>query len=506
MKLSFIIFLFGIILLGGILRFYNISANPPGLYIDEVSIGLNAYDILKTGKDQYGFSYPLTFKSFGDYKLPFYVYSVSLSMAIFGKTDFSVRFPSALAGTLTILVVFLLTRELLKDDKQTKKAANILALLAAAIFAILPWHIQFSRGGFEVCVGLLLYSTALFFGIRYWKSSRIWYLIPVILLLSLSEYTYHSYRIISPLTFFIVTAAAFFKEKKHFKNLLTAFIVFIFLSLPLILFSFSAQGQERLLGTSALSNSFSSIAGITKNVLIFLNNYLSYFSLTFLFHLGDQANRHQVQNFGLLYFWQLPFCIAGLYFLTKTKNIMIRSIIIFLFLIAPVAPAIALPSPQTLRSLLLTIPFTLLTGLGIYQIYLQKNKWIRFIFVITAVLALVSFVYFLNYYFVQYPKESQIDWGGGCKQIAYQIQKDLPRYDYVVVDNNLGCVHEYFSFYIPSVNINYVGASWLKPKSWGTKKVLYVRPFYGNNKPENLEKNIYIANVNHDVFAQFYNL
>src|ERR1035437_1701780 len=108
MKLPFIILLFGVILLGAVLRFYNVSNNPPGLYTDEVSIGLNAYDILKTGKDQYGYSYPLAFKSFGDYKMPVYVYLVSLSMVFFGKTEFAVRFPSALAGTLTILVVFLL--------------------------------------------------------------------------------------------------------------------------------------------------------------------------------------------------------------------------------------------------------------------------------------------------------------------------------------------------------------------------------------------------------------
>lgn len=56
MKLSLAILLFAVILLGAVLRFYNISNNPPGLYLDEASIGLNAYDILKTGKDQYGYS------------------------------------------------------------------------------------------------------------------------------------------------------------------------------------------------------------------------------------------------------------------------------------------------------------------------------------------------------------------------------------------------------------------------------------------------------------------
>jgi len=507
MKLPFIIALFGIIFLGGFLRFYNISSNPSGLYTDEVSIGLNAYDILKTGKDQYGVSFPLAFKSFGDYKMPVYIYLVSLSMMFFGKTDFSVRFPSALAGTLTILVVFFLFRQLLKSDKQTKKVADTLSLIAAGLFAILPWHLQFSRGGFEVCVALFFYSLGIFWGLRYWNTRKWLYLLGVMLCFCVSEYTYQAYRIISPLTFFLITIAVFFKEKKIFKNFLLAFIAFITLSFPLVVFSFTSQGQERLLGTSAFAQtSFNNIAGIAKGVAIFLNNYISYFSLTFLFHLGDQANRHQVQNFGLLYFWQLPFCIAGIYFLTKTKNTMLRFIMIFLFLIAPVAPAIALPSPQTLRFLLATVPFTFLTALGIYQIYIQRNKWTKFIFAATAAFVLISFVYFLDYYFVQYPKESQIDWGSGCKQITSQIQKNSTRYNYIVVDKNLNCIPEYFSFYVPSIPLKYVDSSWMKPTAWKDKKVLYARPFYGNNKPENLEENIYIANVNHDIFAQLYKL
>jgi 4-amino-4-deoxy-L-arabinose transferase-like glycosyltransferase len=508
MKLPFFILLSAVILLGGILRFYNVSNNPPGLYLDEVSIGLNAYDILKTGKDQYGFSYPLTFKSFGDYKMPVYIYLVSLSMIFFGKTDLAVRFPSALAGTLTVLVVFLLIRELLKNDKQTKSLANVVALVGSLVFAILPWHLQFSRGGFEVCVAVFFYGLGLFLGLRFWNTKKWLYLLGVVLCLCISEYTYQAYRVISPLTFLLITMVLFFKDKKLFKNFLTAFFIFIVISFPLIAFSFTPQGQERLLGTSAFSRGIFSagIIGFTKDIIIFLNNYLSYFSLTFLFHLGDQINRHQVQDFGLLYFWQLPFLVAGFYFLTKTKNTLLRFMTIFLLLIYPVAPAIALPSPQTLRSLLATIPLTILTALGIYQIYIQRNKLTKLLFVITTIFALVSFVYFLDYYFIQYPKESLIDWGAECKLITSQIKQESNKYSHIVIDKNLGCIPEYFSFYIPSIPLEYANPSWEKPAAWNNQKVLYVRPFYGKAKPDKLEENIYLTNINHDIFAQFYNL
>src|SRR5258706_13079528 len=93
-----------IVLFGAFLRFYHIDTLPPGLYIDEVSIGYNAYTILTTGKDEYGVIFPLFFRSFGDYKPPVYIYMTSGAMAISGKNEYAVRLLSSLFETATIIV------------------------------------------------------------------------------------------------------------------------------------------------------------------------------------------------------------------------------------------------------------------------------------------------------------------------------------------------------------------------------------------------------------------
>src|SRR6185437_13530166 len=116
MKLQIILFLL-IVILGFFLRFIDVSQNPPGLYIYEASIGYNAYTILTTGKDEYGIPHPLWFRSFGDYKLPVYIYSVAGAMSIFGKTEFAVRIPSILSGTLTIVFFYLFLKKLLELEK-----------------------------------------------------------------------------------------------------------------------------------------------------------------------------------------------------------------------------------------------------------------------------------------------------------------------------------------------------------------------------------------------------
>src|SRR3989344_1327591 len=113
MKKKEIITLLAIIILAVVLRFYKLGTTPPSLYWDEVSLGYNAYSILKTGFDEHHHFLPLTnFAAFGDYKPPGYIYATVPSIALFGLNEFAVRFPSALAGTLTVLVTYFLVVEL----------------------------------------------------------------------------------------------------------------------------------------------------------------------------------------------------------------------------------------------------------------------------------------------------------------------------------------------------------------------------------------------------------
>jgi len=503
-----ILFFTIIIIIGGLLRFADITADPPGLYIDEISIGLNAYDILHTGKDQYGYSYPFAFKSFGDYKMPVYIYLVSFSMILFGKTELAVRFPSALAGTLTIIVIFFLTKKLVENENKMKKHASILALLSAGTLAILPWHIQFSRGGFEVTVALFFYSTGLLLSIIFLKRNRLKYIFLAAIFFALAMYTYHTYRLLSPLIVFIELLYTT-KNKKYFKNMLLAFVLFCFLAYPMISFSLTPIGQTRLQETSAFVNN-PYPQGIENNLadgIIFFDNYLSFFSLSYLFHTGDQINRHQIANFGLLYLWQLPFITAGIYFLIKkTRNNLLRFSIFILLLIAPIPAAFAVPSPHTLRLLLSAIPFSILTAFGLYHIFTLKKPWGKFIIALTVFFVIAESCYFLDYYFIHYPKTALIDWGGQCKQVAQDIQTESSHYKYIVVDRNSDCIPEYFMFYIPTIPLVYADAEWRQPSTWKNKTFLYVRPFYGNIHPNNLIYNVYLSNTDHDIFVQFLRL
>src|SRR3989338_4459229 len=112
-SISRYIILIAIVALGFLLRIFKLGEVPVSLSWDEAAIGYNAYSIVQTGKDEYGTAWPLLFKSFNDYKLPGYVYSTALSIKLLGLSDFAVRLPSALFGTLTILAFYFLLRSLM---------------------------------------------------------------------------------------------------------------------------------------------------------------------------------------------------------------------------------------------------------------------------------------------------------------------------------------------------------------------------------------------------------
>jgi len=147
-----------IIFLSAALRLIAVSQVPPALYQDESAIGYNAYSILQIGKDEYGTSYPLYFKSFGDYKLPVYIYLTAISEKMFGLNEFAVRFPSILAGIFAVIILFFFIRYLTKN--------TTLAFLTAVVLSLNPAHIFFSRAGFEVNVALTFALAGCYFFVR----------------------------------------------------------------------------------------------------------------------------------------------------------------------------------------------------------------------------------------------------------------------------------------------------------------------------------------------------
>ena len=111
------------------LFFYKMNVSPPALNADEVSNAYDAYSILKTGKDQYGNTMPLRFKSFGDYKLPLLTYLAVPFIRAFGLTETGIRMVNLPFVLFFPFVIYLLTQEVF-NKKRVSLLAAFLSILA----------------------------------------------------------------------------------------------------------------------------------------------------------------------------------------------------------------------------------------------------------------------------------------------------------------------------------------------------------------------------------------
>lgn len=358
--------IFGVILiLAFSIRFIGLDSIPPGLYDDEVSIGYNAYSILHNGTDEYGISYPLYFKAFGEYKLPVYIYLDTLAIALFGKNAFAVRFPSAFFGGLTVFILYLFIKQLLSLDG-SPKFLRFLPLLSSFFLAIIPWHFQFSRAAYEATVALFLYLLGCYLFTLYFKNKKTSLLFFSIISFTLTEYTYNAYRITTLLTL-IVICFVLYKQKIFTKNrsLITAIFTLV-LHLPIFLFSLSAEGVTRFNQTSAFEDYHNTFILLKPFVfaIVFIKNYLSYFSFSHLFQITDRNIRFYINSdFSLLFHFMLPLVIIGIVFFFKVKAVRLKYTVLGLFFLAPLSSALTI-SPHALRSFLMVIPLCIFIAYG----------------------------------------------------------------------------------------------------------------------------------------------
>ena len=183
------------------------ESNPPSLTWDEAAWGYNAYSLGIDGKDEFGKFLPYTYlESFGDYKPPMYAYLDVIPVKVLGLNEFATRFPSALFGTLAVLVTYFLVKRIFwKSDKNQKYA-----LFASFFLAISPWHILLSRAAFEANVA----SFFIIFGVWAFLAGvqeKKWYLILSAVSFALSFYTFNTARVVSPIL--VVLLAIMFLEK-----------------------------------------------------------------------------------------------------------------------------------------------------------------------------------------------------------------------------------------------------------------------------------------------------
>jgi hypothetical protein len=285
-------------------------------------------------------------------------------------------------------------------------------------------------------------------------------------------------------------------------------MMFFVLIIPIAQFSFTKEGSERFAQTSAFSEypAHSNLEKIAVYPLVYLKNYISFFSLNCLFNFGDGNGRHQIATFGLFYRWEFFFLLIGLYFLAKQKKSYLFAVLLGMLLLAVVPAALSRPSPHSLRPILMVVPLTIIVSLGFLGVLAWVKRY-RLPFILLILLVVIyEFVYMAHFYSYHYPKINALDWGSGYKELVLATQELKDKYPMIVVDGRLSDSKAYFNFYGNDIHYEFIGDNWSKPETLKDKKILYIRPYYGSKRGEHIIKNVMLPNGRDDIFAQFWEI
>ena len=436
------------------MRFSKLGSIPPSLNWDEVAIGWNAKTIFHTRRDEYGTRLPLSFKSFGDYKAPVYIYLTAPIVGLLGMNEVSVRLLSATVGIISVGIIYFLVQVIFGNTKDLFiRNKNLLALFSSLLLAITPWHLFLSRPAIEANLALffILLGIWLFLlGIR----RRGFWLIPALLALSLSLYSYHSPKIFVPI--FVLGLLVIFRkqlfDKKRVYWFLGAVVFGIMTLLPLIWVTLFSKSALRFQGTSIFYNQEGERRPINLNLASQLGkNYLIHYSPQFLFTGRETNLRVQMKQVGPLLLVEAPFLILGLYLLIKNRRQQWAQFLLWWLLIGPLAAVVGKEIPHPIRALNLLPAVTIIVALGGVSLWQWLERQSREKSLIGKLLLIVVFLtnglYFGYRYFVVYPIYAAPDWQYGYQQIATIARHYEEEVDKVIITGHYGQPHIFILFY-----------------------------------------------------------
>lgn len=395
-KLLNFLFILAIIAIAAFFRLWQLDRIPPGLYPDVAINGNDALDTLKTGN--FKVFYP---ENNGREGLFFWL--IALSFSIFAVSVWSIKIVAATIGILTVLGLYLLTRELFSRN---------VALLSSFFLAISFWHTNFSRIGFRAILVPFILVFAFYYLFRGFRTKRILNFIISGIFLGLGFYTYISFRFIVLLLPLLLLCWYFTckKEgeiKKFLKFTLYCLLSIVIIGLPIAFYFI--QNPQDFLGRAGDVSVFGTKAPL-KEFVKSLALHLGMFNFW-----GDQNWRHNFAGEPMLFFPIGFLFLAGIIFSVKdflsswrqkerfrfqTSCFVLSWFFIFLL------PGILSFEgvPHALRIIGVIPPVYILSGLGGYRLYAffaQKIKNRGFlIFLCFLFLAFLLYGEFNKYFFL----------------------------------------------------------------------------------------------------------
>jgi len=538
-KLKISKFFLVILLLASFLCFYKLAKVPVSLFGDEWDVGYHAYSILKTGRDYSGNFMPLHFESLAEWRTPLYLYSAVPTVALFGISPWGVRSPAAIFGILGIWGIYLLANQIFKGEKLKFSKFEVgVGEIAALVLAINPWHIQYSRAGFEVSQLLAFLIFGLYFFFKSLKNPKFLWL--SVTLLCFTPWIYSTAKLFTPfllLFMFIVWRKEILRMPK--KELVKTVVAGLVIGLPIALSTIFGGGSQRFGYVSVFTDPTTipevgsarqidalvrgeTGTGLTPtlydrvihNKYTFwgkriVDNYFKAFSTEFLFNKGDLNLRHSIEGIGLFYKVEVVMLLAGFVFFVFSKVNRKKKALVFFWTLFGVVPAAITRDGgnHATRLILILPPLVFLISFGLISVYKRLKGIPRLLLAASYLLLLaIGFINYQHQFWVHNPWYSERWWHYGWKEAINLVRQNESGFDKVVISMSGEPAWIFFA-----------GAYEYPPGEWqknfpvgndveleGFGKVSHIDKYYFSSPPGTLydwgkvlDKNtLYLANAN----------
>jgi len=213
-----------LLLTGAGLRLLYLGEIPAGLYMDEASVGYEAWSLLHYGITRNGYAWPVNLVAWGCGQSALYSYLSIPIIAAFDLTVWSTRLLMAVTGTASLLVFW-------RIAARDQPAFGLLALL---LLTFCPWHLMLSRWALECNLLPFVLLLAVYFLTRP-DNDRLGIQAAGVFVLSLSVYAYTAAYCFAPVFLALVFGWLRVQGKLPLRHFLLLSTLSLLTVLPILL-------------------------------------------------------------------------------------------------------------------------------------------------------------------------------------------------------------------------------------------------------------------------------
>lgn len=419
MKNKITVVLLAILFIGLALRVVKLADVPAGLHFDEAQAGYNAFLISQTGKNISGEFLPINIDSFGDFRPALISYLSVPLVKILGLGYWSTRLPSALAGTALIILTYFLAKLCFRDEK--------VSLVSAALLAISPIAIIFSRSTTDGHIDVLWEICAVIFLILAFKKQKGAYLVPVYFFWLLGYFTYQTSRVLSPMIAVITISLCYFEFRPKRRFVFVSLIpVAVYLIFPFLFFLPTPFGQGRfrqvsVFGYPEVQRSLDEQIredGPGENILAsrvfhnkivgysmdIFNRYLIFFSPNPMLTEISQPDRYNVPGVGAVTIVEYLGLILAISFFIHKKIRPLNLLPAAFLLLGPLPSAVTYEAtPDMLRAVFMFPFWQMVAAFGLVATLRSFPRAAKALLTVLIIISIWQLAYFLHQYFVHEP-------------------------------------------------------------------------------------------------------